>query len=216
MEFKTVKAAEVSVSERKIIGYAASFGTVDKVMDIIKPGAFKRTIKDNKNVKVFYNHMNPIGRPEVMREDDKGLYTESILSKTAKADEVLELIRDGVINEMSIGYQTIDFSHDNKTGIRTLKELKLYEFGPVDFAANEAAVITGVKALTDRLASGQPINSDHLARVRGELKALLDAIDLATGSPVKSTSPESGPSIDTRMMKLPDEWCQRLADAFKL
>jgi HK97 family phage prohead protease len=214
MEFKSIAVADISIAERKVIGYAASFGTVDKVMDIIKPGAFKKTLKENKSIKVFYNHMMPIGRPDIMREDDKGLYTESVISKTAKGDEILELIKDKVINEMSIGYQPVDFAKDNKTGIRTLKELKLFEYGPVDFAANEAAVITGVKAFTDRLASGQPVDLKHLAAVRQELKALLDALDSATGEPVKAT-PDVGPSIDTRILKLSEEHTARLAEAFR-
>jgi len=214
MEFKSIAVADISIAERKVIGYAAAF-VLDKGNDIIKPGAFKKTLKENKSIKVFYNHMNPIGRPEIMREDDKGLYTESILSKTAKADEVLELIRDGVINEMSIGYQTIDFAQDNKTGIRTLKEIKLFEYGPVDFAANEAAVITGVKALADRLNEGRPINLEHLAAIGRELKSLLSAIESATGEPAKAT-PDAGPSlIDTRILKLSEEHTARLAAAFR-
>ena len=214
MEFKSIAVADISITERKVIGYAAAFGNVDKANDIIKPGAFKKTLKENKSIKVFYNHMTPIGKPVAMVEDAKGLHTESILSKTAKADEVLELIRDGVINEMSIGYQPIEYTLDNKSGVRLLKEVKLYEFGPVDFAANEAAVITGVKALTDRLASGQPINSDHLAAIGRELKSLLSAIESATGEPGLPT-PDAGPSIDTRIMKLSEEHTARLAEAFR-
>jgi HK97 family phage prohead protease len=215
MEFKSIAVADIAITERKVIGYAAAFGNVDSANDIIKPGAFKKTLKENKSIKVFYNHMTPIGKPDVMREDGKGLYTESTISRTAKGDEILELIKDGVINTMSIGYQTIDFGQDNKTGIRTLKELKLYEFGPVDFAANEAAIITGVKAFTDRLASGQTVELKHLAAVRQELKALLSAIESATGEPGLPT-PNAGPSlIDTRIMRLSEEHTARLAEAFR-
>ena len=215
MEFKTFSAS-ISASERKIIGYAAAFGNVDRVKDIIKPGAFKKTIRENKGIKVFYNHSTPIGRPEIMREDEKGLYTESKISATAKGDEILQLVADGVISEMSIAYETLDFSIDVKSGIRTLKELKLFEYGPVDFGANEAAVITGVKALTDRLERRQPIDSEHLAALRRELKSLLDALDTATREPGLPT-PDAGPSIiDTRMERLPAEVTERLAAAFRV
>lgn len=216
MEFKTLSVAGISASERKIIGYAAAFGNEDRARDIIKPGAFKKTIKERgKQIKVFYNHMIPIGRPEVMREEDKGLYTESKISATAKGDEVLQLVADRVITEMSVAYETIDFAYDAKTGVRTLKELKLFEYGPVDFGANEAAVITGIKAFTDRVATGRPVDMRHLAEVRRELKSLLDAIETATGEPGKPT-PDGGPSIDTRLLKLPAAITAQLAEAFKV
>jgi HK97 family phage prohead protease len=216
MEFKTVKAADVSVTERKIIGYAASFGNVDQVEDIIKAGAFKKTIRERKDkIKTFYNHSFPIGKPEVIREDSKGLYTESKISPTARGDEVLALVADGVITDMSIGFKSIDYSIDETTGIRTLKEVKLYEFGPVDMGANEEAVITGVKALADSIRDRQAVDPKALAALRHELKALLDAIDKLGGEPDDSTSHKGGPSIDTRLLKLTEDASGRLADAFR-
>jgi len=216
MEFKTIKAGEVSVSERKIIGYAASFGNVDRVNDIIKGGAFKKTLRERgKAVKLFYNHAFPIGKPEVIREDEKGLYTESKVSATPRGDEVLALVADGVITDMSIGYEVIDFAQDAKSGIRTLKEIKLYEFGPVDFGANDQALITGVKSLADSIRENQRLDPAGLAALRRELKSLLDALDYLGGEPVKAT-PADGPSIDTRLERLPEEITARLAAAFRV
>lgn len=217
MEYKNIKAADVSVSERKIIGYTASFGNIDSVHDVIKAGAFKKTLRERgKAVKVFYNHAFPIGKPEVMREEDKGLYTESKVSATARGDEVLQLVKDGVITDMSIGYEVIDFGMDNKTGIRTLKEIKLYEFGPVDFGANEQAVITGVKSLADSIRERQRIDPAGLAALRRELKGLMDALDRFGGEPVEATPPAGEPSIDTRLAKLSEEHTARLAEAFRI
>lgn len=216
MEFKTVKAADVSVSERKIIGWAASFDNIDRMNDTIKKGAFKKTLRERgKAVKLFYNHAFPIGKPEVMREEDKGLYTESKVSATARGDEILQLVKDGVITDMSIGYEVIDFAQDNKTGLRTLKELKLYEFGPVDFGANDQAVITGVKALADSIRGQQRVDPEALAVIRRELKSLLDALEALGGEPGKPT-PEGEPSIDTRLSLLAKEHTARLAEAFKI
>jgi len=220
MEYKTVKAAEVSVSERTVIGYAASFGNIDKVSDTIKQGAFKKTLKERSaTIKTFYNHAFPIGRPVVIREDARGLYTESKISATPRGDEVLALVADGVITDMSIGYEAIDYATDAKSGIRTLKEIKLYEFGPVDFGANEQAVITGVKSLADSIRDKR-LDPAGLAVMRRELKSLLDAIDTLGGGPENPTR-ESGPGnstspIDTRLERLPEELTARLAAAFRL
>ena len=73
------------------------------------------------------------------------------ISKTTLGDDVLELMRDGVVNKMSIGFSIIKADDDESTGIRYLREVKLWEFSPVIFPANEAAVITAVKHLTSNL-----------------------------------------------------------------
>lgn len=186
MEIKNIKADNFEVEGRTIIGYAAAFGNKDRVGDIIEPGAFKKTLRE-RSPKVFYNHTYPIGTPIKMREDSTGLYTESRLSKTARADEILELVKDGVIGEMSIAYEVVKEDYDNAKKVRTLRELKLYEYGPVDFAANESAVITGVKQLTERIKNADTITDETISEIRMLIKSL-DAI--AARQPEESTAAE--------------------------
>jgi HK97 family phage prohead protease len=195
IEVKNIRATELKSEGRTIIGYAAAFGNIDSYGDIIERGAFDKTIQEGRDrIKTFYNHMTPIGKPSAMREDDKGLYTESVVSRTAKGDEILELVRDGVITEMSIGYQTIKYDNDDK-GFRHLKELKLYEFGPVDFAANEKAVISGVKSLADMLRQGKNGTMD-IASINDAISTLQGLVGAA--EPSGDTQPDTEPSDDTQ------------------
>lgn len=215
MEYKTIKMDNASIEGRTIIGYAAAFGNIDHGRDIIKAGAFKKTISERQGaIKVFYNHVQPIGLPTAMAEDSKGLLTESKISKTAKGDEILELAKDGVLSEMSIAYDVIDHETDQHNGIRTLKELKLWEYGPVDFAMNEQAAITGVKSLAENLGKHKPINKETLDAVRHEVKQLLAALDRMEPGPSHDTLADDGPSIDTRVCDLSSEISGRLAEAF--
>jgi uncharacterized protein len=210
MEFKSWQAQDVSIQERKLFGYAATFGDKDLVGDIIVPGAFKKTLEESgKRVKVFYNHMQPIGRPIEMREDSKGLYVEAQISKTPKGDEILELVKDGVINEMSIAYEVIQ--QDIKKDARYLKEIKLFEFGPVDFPANPQAVISGVKSLADRIRETGRMDAQKINRMQEELKNLLDLIE-SMGPGV--AAPESS-IVDTRLCRLSEEATQTLAEIFR-
>jgi HK97 family phage prohead protease len=134
--------------ERTFSGYAAAFGNVDSYGDIIERGAFAKTIsEDRKRIKVGYNHGKLIGLPTEMREDERGLYIKAKIAKTATGDEILQLMREGVLTEMSIGYVPVkwEYREDASNRVRVLKEIKLMEFGPVDFAANPEATITAVK-----------------------------------------------------------------------
>lgn len=143
---------------RTVTGVAVPFGTPAVVNDgygsyqeEFRRGAFARTIAERGNrVKVLAQHNRqamPIGRATLLREDSTGLYAELRISATAAGDEALELIRDGALDGLSIGFNDIrDERGPDGTVIRT--EVRLNEISVVPFAAYESAVITGVRAET--------------------------------------------------------------------
>jgi HK97 family phage prohead protease len=130
-----------------VTGYASTFGNVDLVGDIVQPGAFNRTLASrSEKVKVLWQHsaFDPIGKPVTMRADEHGLYTETRLSETTLGRDVLKLIQDEVVTDMSIGYDVLDFAWDEE-GHFLIREAKLYEYSFVTFPANELANVTGLK-----------------------------------------------------------------------
>ena len=164
-EEKTFKfeLKEVDGEEGIFTGYAATFSdTPDSYGDIIERGAFKKTLKERfKRIKILWNHyiLEPIGKPIEMAEDDHGLLIKGKLSLgVQRAREVLSLMKDGVITEMSIGYDTI--KQTRVEGIRHLQEIKLWDTSPVTFAANPDALILGVKAEL------KPYPNEHACRLR--------------------------------------------------
>lgn len=144
---------KADVDTRRFKGYASVFNVVDSYGDLIPKGAFTRTIKKKfadlpegkSKIKALWLHRDPIGMPDVIKEDDKGLYVEAKVSKTAKGDEALELIRDGVVDEMSIGYtpEEVTYIERDEDGQypeglrRILKIVDLFEFSPVVWGAND-------------------------------------------------------------------------------
>jgi HK97 family phage prohead protease len=143
---------KVSGDGRTVEGYASTFGNVDHVGDVVVAGAYKRTLNNNKGrIKVLRDHEHPIGVPIEAYEDTKGLYTRSRISDTQLGNETLTLLRDGVLDRMSIGYEPVQKEHGEHEGkqVRFLKEIKLYEWSIVTFPANDAAAVTGIKALED-------------------------------------------------------------------
>lgn len=136
--------------EKNIVeGYAATFGgSPDSYGDIIQKGAFAKTLQERgTQIKFLWQHNwdELIGRIIEAKEDDKGLFIKVKISDTQRGRDVMTLIKDGTLDKMSIGYRTIQYDYDSSTGIRTLKELKLFEVSAVTFPANENAVITGAK-----------------------------------------------------------------------
>lgn len=173
-EYKAVRFNVESVDEDsgEFSGYAAIFGNVDDGGDIIEQGAFSRTIKEDfDRIKILSQHNDcelPIGKPLELREDDKGLFIRGRISDTQKGRDIQTLLKDGVLNELSIGYDAITFDFDSEKGIRHLKEIRLWEVSIVTWAMNDLATIDEVKSLAEAL--------KHEAKAGKITRARLDAL----------------------------------------
>lgn len=172
---------------RTVEAYAAIFNTDAEIYDAqghylerIDPSAFNKAIRDAApqgsrswwTAKVMFNHGKdmygtpsdrfamPLGTPEDIRADGRGLLTVTRYSRTAQADEVLELIKDGAITAQS--FQGSFLRSDKpipRNGFRpdadgnltrvTRTEVSLKEYGPAIFAAYPDAAIVGVRSLSD-------------------------------------------------------------------
>lgn len=140
-------------------GYASVFGVLDYYREIVVPGAFAKSIaaRDMKEnpVPVLWQHQSssPIGVYTRLQEDTKGLYVEGQLILGVKqADEAHLLMKAKAVSGLSIGYQTIADSYNEKDRIRSLTELDLQEASVVTFPACDPARIDVAKAA---LAAGE-------------------------------------------------------------
>jgi HK97 family phage prohead protease len=177
---------------RTVEAYAAVFDHPVEItdgqgtyMERIAKTAFDRTIgQRGTNFGVFYNHARtihgqssdmfslPIGRPEEVREDARGLVTVTRYNDTPLARQVLESIRNGDIRGQSfsgrfvsstpappkIGIYGANVNGDLTTVTRT--EVAMVEYGPTPFPAYDEAAILGVRAMLSSLLT--PEQLEHL------------------------------------------------------
>ena len=148
----SVKELHDENGERSFIGYGSTFANVDHVGDIVKAGAFEKSLDLHKSsgtmpAMLIHHDLNrPIGVWKSMVEDSHGLLVEGKLTKGVRdADEAYALLKDGALHSMSIGYRVINEEYDRKTGINTLNEISLHELSLVTLPANAAAVVSSVK-----------------------------------------------------------------------
>ena len=202
--FKTIQFKTETFDEEEGIfsGYGAVFGNVDSGGDIIEHGAFTKTLaKGWERVKILALHNDailPIGKPVELREDENGLYLRAKISDTATGRDVKTLIKDGVLSELSIGYEPVVFEYDGNQ-IRHLKELELFEVSVVTWAMNEQAVITDYKSMqsrADEIRDAVSVSPDYLKgacedevkRLCMSLRQAADQLDgMAAGRKKKET-----------------------------
>lgn len=162
-----IKSLELKSDEApgKFSGFASVFNVVDEHGDMILPGAFADSIDNGSTVKLLWQHDHtmPIGLIHKLVESEHGLYIEGeIVLDIAKGNEAYSLLKKGVIDGLSIGYEIEDFYHED--GIRFISKLKLWEVSVVTFPANQMAQITEIKS------------EDSVQCLRASLDKAIDAI----------------------------------------
>ena len=169
LETKDFKFTFEGIDEEKgtFSGYASIFGVVDSYGDIVIRGAFKKSLQDQKQFPLLWSHniMEPIG-VLIGREDKRGLHIDGQLNlDVQRAREVRSLMKQGAVEGLSIGYQTLKEGRDEETEARLLKEVKLWEVSPVVFQACPEAFVESVKG-ADGPPEAHPFPNEHSCRLR--------------------------------------------------
>lgn len=136
-------------------GYASIFGNVDLGGDIVEPGAFAATLEKfretGKMPKMLWQHepSKVAGVWLDMHEDAKGLFARGkLLTEIQIGKEALVMLKNGALDGLSIGYQTVESEFDSPDSrIRRLTKLNLFEVSLVTFPMNPEANVTAVKRL---------------------------------------------------------------------
>ena len=132
-------------------GYASLFGKVDRGRDAVMPGAFGASLAARApgSVRMLFQHDpdQPIGVWQKIVEDDHGLYVEGrITTAVSRGAEILELLRSGAVDGLSVGFKTKRARTDPATGVRKILEADLWEISVVTFPLLEGARIDAVKS----------------------------------------------------------------------
>lgn len=131
------------VGEGNIVGYASTFGNVDRVGDRVMAGAFGERSFTVPYL-AYHDKTLPIGNC-LCTPDQHGLATNAVLANVPKAQEIRELAKIGAIPAQSIGYRVLA-SEPNEFGGEDLYKLDTAEVSAVPVPANPLALITAAKA----------------------------------------------------------------------
>ncbi len=119
-----------------LTGHAAVFNSMSEDMgfrEIIQPGAFTKTLKNNPDVRLLLNHDGlPLARTASktlrLSEDKQGLHFVANLDPNdPDVQRILPKVQRGDLSQMSFAFRTIDAEWQTKDGedLRMLKELDL-------------------------------------------------------------------------------------------
>jgi HK97 family phage prohead protease len=144
---------DVDRKQNIVTGYFSAFDIKDSDGDIIRKGAFKRSIEEwypKGRIKHLMNHnpSQPLGTLTILKEDDYGLYYESKVGTHNLGQDFIKMVESDLIKEHSIGFSVIKESK-GKDG-NEMTDLKLYEGSSLTaWGANEYTPLTGMKSLVE-------------------------------------------------------------------
>jgi uncharacterized protein len=180
---------EIRGDGRTVYGLAVPFDSPTPIRDrsgtydeVFRMGAFANTIRERGDrVKFLANHDRqtlPLGKAVMLREDPAGLIGEFRVSATPAGDAALELIRDGVLDALSIGFAPLQsIGREGRDAVVERTEVKLMEVSAVAFPAYEGAVIAGVRSEDsepDQLTEPDQLEAPDQRLNRARALALLD------------------------------------------
>lgn len=136
-------------------GYAAVFDNVDRGKDMIRPGAFKKSLAENGMPQLLYQHemKEVVGVITHAAEDSRGLKVKGEMPKADRfvSDRLYPRLKHRSIKSMSIGYRVPPGGSERRKsdGVRLLKEIDLFECSFVTIPMNPRATVTNVKGFVE-------------------------------------------------------------------
>lgn len=136
--------------------YFARFNSVDRVNDLIEPGAFKNLndFMSDGWIGIEHNLKSlPIAMIDSAKQDDRGLLIAGRFHSHSAAQDCRSVIKErmasGKAVKCSIGYKVDESKPDKLNGkaINRLKAMRVFEASFVNLPANPAATVLSAKSL---------------------------------------------------------------------
>lgn len=210
MQFKQVSHEIKELDDAKgiVVAYASVYNNIDADGEVIVPGAFTKTIQENKKrIRVLKDHDPRIGLGvplDINGTDPYGLLTTTQfnLKKEVSRDmyeDIKLFLANGLNAELSIGFQTIksiEEQMDEETEVEKITEVKLWEYSFLsNWAANERAIVQNVKNKKEDAMEllvkmyNLPYSDSRLKQIESLL------ISLEVNEPLEPNTPNAEPII---------------------
>ena len=128
---------------REVVGLAVPYGQTANIGGVYREEFAPGAIRSVEDVKLFWQHDEPIGKILEGRDTDSGFEIRAMISDTPRGNEAYTLLRDGVINKFSVGFVPVEQTRDGDLITRT--HVLLRECSLVSFPAYDGASVSEVR-----------------------------------------------------------------------
>lgn len=179
----------------------------------LAPGVFRDCLSDDRHksrIRVLWQHdeTQPIGIPTEMVETADGLSVSGRLSDIPRAREAIQLVRDGVVTDLSVGFDVLAAEESRKPNgeieSRRITAGKLWEFSFVTWGASAEAKIDRLFARSFGGRSWAELNANLnalrtkfsgktiSAATRAKIQAAIDVLSAMIAEPESPADDDEG------------------------
>lgn len=207
MRYKTAPTNVKSVDADSGVfeAYVSVFDNVDFHGDVVRRGAFKKTLDDwahrGAPIPVLWSHRTDdpdynLGHVLEAKETDHGLWIKAQLDLQApKAVTVHRQMKGGRVREFSYAYMVTDGGPADDVDAFEIRGARLFEVGPTPIGANPETELLDVKAAAEQIRwhikAGRMLSARNESALRNVLADLQGAV-----TAMKSVLPEEDPPGD--------------------
>ena len=146
LEIREMEIREVNQDLREVSGIAVPYGQTTDLGFGVRERFEAGSAIPAADAMLFWRHDEPIGKIIDHEQTDEGLIVRAKISETPRGNEAYTLVRDGVINKFSVGFEPVEQRiEEDGTIVRTLANVR--EVSLVPMPAYEGAAIQEVREL---------------------------------------------------------------------
>ncbi len=144
LETRTFEVRATNTDKREVSGLAVPYDTPTNIGRSYVEKIARGAVQDSESALLYWRHDEPIGKITASRDTDAGWEITAHISETPRGDEAYTLLRDGVIDKFSIGFEPIEHREDEDgTVVRT--RIRVREVSLVPFPAYDGAKVAQVR-----------------------------------------------------------------------
>lgn len=151
LEFRSFQVRSVDAEARTFEGVAVPYGKPADIAGVYKETFERGAVQTPPSGKtmLYWRHSEPIGLITRAADEADGYHITAHISETPRGDEAYTLLRDGVVDQLSVGFEPVEHRQDDETGDITRTKVLLHEVSLVPMGAyGTDATVTDVRAAT--------------------------------------------------------------------
>jgi uncharacterized protein len=204
METRSFEIRAVDKDARIVSGIAVPYGSTENGERFEHGAAVLE-----EGAKLFAEHSTPIGKIIEGKQTDEGLFVRAYISTTAKGDEYYTLLKDGVIDRMSVGFDKAITERDAE-GVTVVKSARVREVSLVPFAwYHQGAKISEVREepqeeatataeVTEAAPAAEENESNTVTDNTDALTEIRESVELMERAVAELQKPAAAPATDMR------------------
>lgn len=143
LEIRELEIRAVDQEERTVTGIAVPYGQTIS-LGYMNERFAEDSVELADTTQLFWRHEEPIGKVLSGKSTKEGFEITARISETPRGNEAYTLVRDGVINKFSIGFEPVEHKVEEDTIVRT--KVLVREVSLVPLPAYSGASLTEVRS----------------------------------------------------------------------